>query len=248
VTARGCTSPWAWAPGGALPRPGRRRGAGGARSHGGATFRRAAAATQEEQQSGEELLLTRWRLLPDGRFRGQLRDGLVIEFEGQLVGPTDPGVVLGPGGARYILGEAAPAGATTVGIDAGAADTAGEPQQMGMAQVAVAAATAATALVLAVLAASGSLQRPSTALLPFGNEGPVTRTNVVTVETRKVLPDGSTTKVIDRTTRKERIVPGKAPVVTESTMRKEKVFRDERGLRPPASTTIIVTPLQQQAK
>jgi len=50
--------------------------------------------------------LDNWKLLPDGRFRGTLPDGLVVEFEGNIVGPEDPGIVTGPGGTRYVLGEA----------------------------------------------------------------------------------------------------------------------------------------------
>lgn len=35
------------------------------------------------------------------------RSGVTVEFQGELVGPEDPGAVIGPQGVRYILGEAA---------------------------------------------------------------------------------------------------------------------------------------------
>jgi len=161
-------------------------------------------------------LLQSWKLLKDGRFRGTLPDGLVVEFEGEIVGPQDPGVVLGPDGVRYILGETDKRG----DIDAGGPEGSGSPNLV----VAVVSAVAATVLALTVL--PGVLQRGAAMLSP--SEGPVTRTYVTIVESRKTLPDGAEARVIDKTTRRERTVPGKAPVVSEQTKRTERVIKDER--------------------
>jgi len=51
-----------------------------------------------------ELVLEDWHLLPNGKFRGVLKNNLVVEFDGHIVGRADPGVVIGPRGSRYLLG------------------------------------------------------------------------------------------------------------------------------------------------
>mmetsp|Transcript_95950 Transcript_95950/g.222421 ORF Transcript_95950/g.222421 Transcript_95950/m.222421 type:complete len:244 (+) Transcript_95950:78-809(+) len=226
--ARGCKVSLAWAGGAACNRHWSTL-RGSAR-----TLRRGAASSKLEESRSEEQLLDSWRLLPNGRFRGQLQDGLVVEFEGELVGPQDPGIVLGPGGVRYALGDAGRDGTSspTTGMDAagviGATTT-----QLGadLVPVVAAAVASAVAAVLTVFAASGSFQQSPASLLAQVGEGPVTRTNVSIVETRRTLPDGTQAKIVDKTTRRERTVPGKAPVVTEQTTRTEKVVRDQRAPR-----------------
>eukprot|EP00435_Cladocopium_sp_Y103_P023879 s334_g5.t2 len=153
-----------------------------------------------------------WQLLPDGRFRGRLRSGVTVEFQGELVGPEDPGVVIGPQGIRYVLGEA----------EKRREDPAELPevtalQSSGLWQV----AAAAVAAVAAYLVLPGIMQASPLASFT-STSAPVTRTNVTIVETKKTLPDGSTAKISERTVRRERNVPGKAPVVTERTTRTEK--------------------------
>jgi len=49
-------------------------------------------------------VLEDWHLLPNGKFRGVLKNNLVVEFDGYIVGRADPGVVIGPRGSRYLLG------------------------------------------------------------------------------------------------------------------------------------------------
>jgi len=167
----------------------------------------------------KEQLLEAWQLLPDGRFRGKLRSGITVEFQGELVGPEDPGVVIGPQGVRYVLGEAVkrtPAEPTDVND--------GFLESSTIWQV----AAAAVAAVAAYLVLPGIMQASSGT---FTTSSPVTRTNVTIVETKKTLPDGSTAKISERTVRRERNVPGKAPVVTERTTRTEKVVKDERTPR-----------------
>jgi hypothetical protein len=51
-----------------------------------------------------EFVLEDWHLLPNGKFRGVLKNSLVVEFDGHIVGRADPGVVIGPRGSRYLLG------------------------------------------------------------------------------------------------------------------------------------------------
>ncbi|CAL1160439.1 unnamed protein product, partial [Cladocopium goreaui] len=162
-----------------------------------------------------EQLLEAWQLLPDGRFRGKLRSGLTVEFQGELVGPEDPGVVIGPRGTRYVLGEAEKRREDAAELSEVAL------QSSGLWQVAAAAVAAVAAyLVLpAMMQASPLASFTSTS-------APVTRTNVTIVETKKTLPDGSTAKISERTVRRERNVPGKAPVVTERTTRTEKAGKD----------------------
>ncbi|CAJ1373077.1 unnamed protein product, partial [Effrenium voratum] len=132
--------------------------------------------------------------------------GTTVEFKGELVGPEDPGVVVGPGGVRYLLGQAG-------------APEPDEPAKASESNMWQAAAAAAVAAVAAFLVLPG-LQ--STASLMTSSGIPVTRTNITIVETTKVMPDGSKVKVKDQTTRRERSAPGKAPVVTERTIRTEK--------------------------
>jgi len=166
----------------------------------------------------KEQLLEAWQLLPDGRFRGKLRSGITVEFQGELVGPEDPGVVIGPQGVRYVLGEAVkpPAKPPTDVNDGMESSTIWQ------------VAAAAVAAVAAYLVLPGIMQASSGT---FTTSSPVTRTNVTIVETKKTLPDGSTAKISERTVRRERNVPGKAPVVTERTTRTEKVVKDERTPR-----------------
>lgn len=175
-------------------------------------------------EAKEDTLLQRWLLLPDGRFRGTLPTGLTVEFEGQLVGPSDPGIVLGPGGVRYVLGEAA--------LPEAKAAFSSEDKETGQSplQLVVAAVSAAVAAILATAVLPSVLQVAS----PVAElAGPVTKTNVTIVETRRTLPDGSQEKVIDRTTRREKLIPGKPPSV--QTTRSERVIRDERALSSAAS-------------
>jgi len=191
-------------------------------------------AQAQEVRQGErprDQVLEAWRLLPSGRFRGTLNNGLVVEFEGELVGPADPGVVLGPGGARYVLGRAAPEAPAVDSAEAAAGASGGDAWPA-PAQPVLAAAAAAVGAAL-VLLASGAVRLPVIGA-PSPVDGPVTRTNVTIVETRRTLPDGSSAKIIDKTTRRERVVPGKAPVVSETTKRTEKVLRDERTKDRPA--------------
>jgi len=194
--------------------------------HVGISSRLVTAASTKQSQGQDEQTLERWSLMPDGRFRGALRDGLIVEFEGTLLGPEDPGVVIGPGGVRYVLGEAARNAATS--LSSLPATIARDSKTEGAAeityQVAMVAAAAVAGAIVAVFAIPGVVQQPEVS----SSGVPVTRTNVTIVETRKTLPDGSQARVIDRTTRRERTVPGKAPVVTERTMRTEKVVRDDR--------------------
>ncbi|CAE7613432.1 unnamed protein product, partial [Symbiodinium sp. KB8] len=184
---------------------------------GGIAARRTASRSEV---STKEQLLEAWKLLPDGRFRGKLSSGVMVEFRGELVGPEDPGVVIGPKGVRYVLGEAAPTPAAPKEEAAG---------NDSLVKAAVAGAGAAVAAVVAYLVLPGMLQ---TSPVVSGSGSPVTRTNVTIVETKKTLPDGSTAKIVDRTVRRERNVPGKGPVVTERTTRTEKVVKDERSNRP----------------
>lgn len=177
---------------------------------------RGGATTTEEQE------LENWQLLSNGCFKGELKGGIVVEFMGELVGPSDPGIVIGPGGQRYILGQAS---RTTTNNEKAASETA-QASDNSLVQIVVASAAAAVAAVAAYLVLPGLLQSSQTQIAPSSNV-PITRTNVTIVETKKTLPDGSTAKITDRTTRKERTVPGKAPVVTERTTRTEKVVRDE---------------------
>eukprot|EP00931_Biecheleriopsis_adriatica_P012379 TRINITY_DN113510_c0_g1_i2.p1 TRINITY_DN113510_c0_g1~~TRINITY_DN113510_c0_g1_i2.p1 ORF type:complete len:252 (-),score=41.79 TRINITY_DN113510_c0_g1_i2:68-823(-) len=172
-----------------------------------------------------EVELNDWELLQDGRFRGKLKDGLVVEFEGQLLGPADPGIVVGPGGVRYVLGEAAP----SPSVQKEATQGSRPDWQAYITAAASAAIIAAAASVLLPVLLQGSPLTPTAS----SSTTPVTRTNVTIVETRKTLPDGATAKITDRTVRKERVSPGKAPVVTERTTRTEKVVRDERRALPP---------------
>ncbi|CAE7240103.1 unnamed protein product [Symbiodinium natans] len=144
----------------------------------------------------KEQLLEAWKLLPDGRFRGRLRSGVTVEFAGELVGPEDPGVVIGPKGVRYVLGEAAAAPAAPKA----------EAESDSLVKAAVAGAGAAIAAVLAFMVLPGMLQSSP---VSGGAGSPVTRTNVTIVETKKTLPDGSTAKIVDRTVRPfERAVHG----------------------------------------
>eukprot|EP00913_Durusdinium_trenchii_P007202 g6773.t1 len=84
-------------------------------------------------------------------------------------------------------------------------------------------AAAAVAAVVAYLVLPAIMQSTPVASLT-NSTAPVTRTNVTIVETKKTLPDGSTSKISERTVRPERNVPGKAPVVTERTTRTEKAW------------------------
>lgn len=70
--------------------------------------RRGATAGPTPRRRQKEFVLEDWHLLPDGRFRGVLDNSLAVEFDGDIVGSTDPGVVIGPGGSRYLLGHMAP--------------------------------------------------------------------------------------------------------------------------------------------
>ncbi|CAJ1453070.1 unnamed protein product [Effrenium voratum] len=169
-------------------------------------LRRVEAQSTAQTGTAELILVEAWRILPDGRFRGRLSCGTTVEFKGELVGPEDPGVVVGPGGVRYLLGQAG-------------APEPDEPAKASESNMWQAAAAAAVAAVAAFLVLPG-LQ--STASLMTSSGIPVTRTNITIVETTKVMPDGSKVKVKDQTTRRERSAPGKAPVVTERTIRTEK--------------------------
>jgi len=197
-----------------------------------------AAARSDAGEPRREQILEGWYVMKDGRFRGTLLDGLIVEFEGRLLGPQDPGVVVGPGGMRYVLGEAARNAAT-------AQPWQDKPQSgflpEGTLQIAVAAASAAAAAIIIVLGVTGMLQKPADSASP--SAGPVTRTNVTIVETRKTMPDGSQARIIDRTTRRERTVPGKSPVVTEKITRTEKVLRDERVAALPTLVVVLVPEL-----
>jgi len=170
-----------------------------------------ASASTSRTASGvantSEILLEQWRVLPDGSFRGALQDGVVIEFQGELVGPSDPGIVVGKNGARYVLGQPATQLDQPV-EDAGAVSV---PNQ-----VLLALAGLGAALGLAGAVANTSVLQPP---------GPVTKTNVTIVESRKTLPDGKTVKVIEKTVKREKTKPGSAPVVTETNTRTEKELR-----------------------
>eukprot|EP00971_Amphidinium_carterae_P012171 239539-Amphidinium_carterae.5 len=171
----------------------------------GTTTRSPAAAGIAGNSS--DVPLEQWRVQPDGRFRGSLADGVIIEIEAELVGPSDPGVLLGSNGVRYILGE--PAG------DAAKEQAAGLdlPSQ---AMLAVAGLAAALGLAGAVATNSANMLQPP---------GPVTKTNVSIVETWKTNADGKTVKVIEKKVTKERTKPGTATVVTETNTRTEKELR-----------------------
>lgn len=186
--------------------------------------------------------LDRWRLLSDGRFRGVLPNGLVVEFEGEIVGPSDPGIVKGPGGERFLLGAVEgdqPAPAAKANGPA-MSSTYSEGQEKGFGYTALVAAAAAVVTLIATLAGPAVLDQIRGALPQ--QQGPVTRTNVTIVETRKTLADGTEARVVDRTTRRERIAPGKAPVVSERTTRTEKVLRDQRVRSAPAPAPAALPP------
>eukprot|EP00930_Biecheleria_cincta_P052074 TRINITY_DN37310_c0_g1_i1.p1 TRINITY_DN37310_c0_g1~~TRINITY_DN37310_c0_g1_i1.p1 ORF type:complete len:278 (+),score=40.53 TRINITY_DN37310_c0_g1_i1:114-947(+) len=183
------------------------------------------AAVQDSKAGSsttQELELENWRLLSNGNFKGEVKGGILVEFKGQLVGPSDPGIVIAPDGQRYVLGQAA----RSTNYEQTASETKARDSDNSILQIAVASAAAAVAGVAAYLVLPGLLQSSQTLQIAPSNV-PMTRTNVTIVETRKTLPDGSTAKITDRTTRKERTAPGKAPVVTERTTRTEKVVRDE---------------------
>lgn len=66
--------------------------------------RRSADVDSTTPRRQRELVLEDWHLLPNGKFRGVLKNSLVVEFDGHIVGRADPGVVIGPRGSRYLLG------------------------------------------------------------------------------------------------------------------------------------------------
>jgi len=184
-------------------------------------------SSSKTASEAKEQVLNFWYLLPNGRFRGQLEDGLVVEFDGTLVGPTDPGIVLGPGGVRYVLGNAQQGQVpSTEPVASRSEDTQQGPPQFVLGAVA--------AVVAGLLLSSVSQWVPGNFIPGMAPAGPVTKTNVTIVETRKTLPDGSTARVVDKTTKRERIVPGQAPKVTERTVRTEKILRDKRSPAAPA--------------
>ncbi|CAK0880666.1 unnamed protein product [Prorocentrum cordatum] len=160
-----------------------------------------------------------------GGLAGTTPDGLIVEFEGTIVGPKDPGIVIGPGGTRFVLGDAE----KSAEVRSSAAGSDGN-SGWGLPQVAAAVSSVAVAVVLFLT--SGGLQN-----VPFvGNglppgSGPVTRTNITIVETRTKQDDGTSVKVTDKITRRERLVPGQAPRVTETTTRTEKILKDQRTKR-----------------
>mmetsp|Transcript_32965 Transcript_32965/g.60343 ORF Transcript_32965/g.60343 Transcript_32965/m.60343 type:complete len:231 (+) Transcript_32965:45-737(+) len=160
--------------------------------------------------NSSEVVLEEWRVQPDGRFRGSLPDGLIVEIQGELIGPSDPGVLLGNNGVRYVLGQ--PAGEAP-------ADAASslEPESMDLRdKVLMGLAGLGAALGLAGAVANTNVLQPP---------GPVTKTNVTIIETWKTNAEGKTVKVIEKKVTKERSKPGSAPVVTETSSYTEKELR-----------------------
>lgn len=185
--------------------------------------RAAVQETKAGSNTTQEQELENWQLLSNGCFKGRLNGGLVVEFKGELVGPSDPGIVIGPDGQRYALGQPA----RNINDEETATETKARAPDSSLLQIAVASAAAAVAAVAAYLVLPGLLQSSQTPQIAPSSNVPITRTNVTIVETKKTLPDGSTARITDRTTRKERTAPGKPSVVTERTTRTEKVVRDE---------------------
>jgi len=183
-------------------------------------------ASTKTTSEAREQVLNSWYLLSNGRFRGQLEDGLVVEFDGELLGPADPGIVLGPGGVRYVLGSTQQEQETTATAAPRKEDAQQSPPQFVLGALAAALA--------AILLSSASQWVPSNLIPGPASTGPVTKTNVTIVETRKTLPDGSLARIVDKTTKRERIVPGQAPKVSERTVRTEKILKDKRAPAIPA--------------
>eukprot|EP00929_Paragymnodinium_shiwhaense_P002046 TRINITY_DN10223_c0_g1_i2.p1 TRINITY_DN10223_c0_g1~~TRINITY_DN10223_c0_g1_i2.p1 ORF type:complete len:225 (+),score=52.69 TRINITY_DN10223_c0_g1_i2:84-758(+) len=194
----------------------------------------AAAQAADAAVPAVEQRLNDWRILPNGAFRGKLPTGLVIEFEGQIVGATEPGVVLGPAGSRYILGtraldskEGNDAASTFTQFTSGGvqmpdiSSTDGLLKAIGALVAAVASATAAVTVASSVATSVPVFVQSN--VPPALGGGAVTKTNVTVVETKRTLPDGTLEKIVDKTTRREKIRPGKAPLVTETTKRTDTV-------------------------
>jgi len=150
--------------------------------------------------------------LPNGHFRGTLEDGLIVEFDGKLLGPHDPGIVIGPGGVRYVLGKAKLSDST-------------EDVFEGMRQLLMGALAAAVTLTVAVVErlGSGLSQRWPANHFP-GTSSTVIRTETTIVETRRTLPDGSQACTVEKVTKRTRSTPGKAPTEMQRKSRVEKIL------------------------
>eukprot|EP00419_Tripos_fusus_P012624 CAMPEP_0172658654 /NCGR_PEP_ID=MMETSP1074-20121228/2909_1 /TAXON_ID=2916 /ORGANISM="Ceratium fusus, Strain PA161109" /LENGTH=187 /DNA_ID=CAMNT_0013473979 /DNA_START=302 /DNA_END=865 /DNA_ORIENTATION=+ len=173
----------------------------------------------------KEHVLQSWRILPNGHFRGTLEDGLIVEFAGELLGPKDPGTVIGPGGIRYVLGKAKISDSK-------------EDILEGMRQLTMRALAAAATATVAVIERLdfGLLQRWPANYFSGVSSTSVIKTETTIVETRRTLPDGSQACTVDKVTKKTRSIPGRAPTETSRKTRVEKIL----PRKPRARSTSLV--------